>query len=392
MFRRKKKTRAPASDAALLREAITDLRHDQQLKARRRQRRFVRWWPEWADRRLGIGIGAILLLLLVDGIWRENQEFYARVTGLGGQVQFQAADGDPLRPLAHRQRLEDGNVVMTGPTGWAELSFPDGSTVAVDFNTAFRIKRLEYNRAAGWRTRSLYLMAGRIFARVGENFGKESKFTVFTPACVAAVRGTRFSVTVPREGTQARTVCGDGAVVVQGFTGQSTSVTPATQSDCVPGGVPAAPSGIPRAEMTVFAHPSLNQIIRPEPWYTLIGLTFTQALDAPLNILGIGKCSWFVGSIDTARRSRTQSALHLIQVNMEGEYRYPLWVNPATLAELKIEDPGAVPRILNSFDGGALESYWSDGRIYRITVRARDRKRTRYELTPSDIRIATDQS
>ncbi len=334
----------------------------------------------------------ILLLLLIDGIWRENQEFYARVTGLGGQVQYQADDRSPLLALQLNQKLEDGNIVMTGPTGWAELSFPDGSTMAIDFNTAFRIKRLEYNRAAAWRTRSIYLMFGRVFARVGENFGRDSKFTVYTPACVAAVRGTRFSVVVPRDGTRARTVCGDGAVAVQGFTGQSTFVTPATAAECQPGGAPQRPTGVPQAEMTAFAHPSLNQIIRPEPWYTLIGLTFTQTLDAPLNILGIGKCSWFVGSIDTARRSRAQSALHLIQVNMEGEYRYPLWVNPATLAELKIEDPGAVPRILNSFDGGALETYWSDGRVYRITARARDRKRTRYELTPSYIRVAPDQT
>lgn len=392
MFRKRKKRRTAPNDAALLNEAIADLRHDLEVKARRRRRPRGWWWPQWLDRRVGIGIVVILLLLLIDGIWRENQEFYARVTGLGGQAQYQADDQAPLSALQLNQRLEDGNIVMTGPTGWAELSFPDGSSLVVDFNTAFRIKRLEYNRAAAWRTRSVYLMFGRLFARVGENFGRDSNFTVYTPACVAAVRGTRFSVVVPPDGTKARTVCGDGAVVVRGFTGQATFVAPATASECLPGGAPERPSDVPRRELSAFGHPSLNQIIRPEPWYTLIGLTFTQTLDAPLNILGIGKCSWFVGSIDTARRSRAQSALHLIQVNMEGEYRYPLWVNLATLAELKIEDPGAVPRILNSFDGGALETYWSDGRVYRITARARDRKRTRYELTPSYIRVAPDQT
>jgi len=62
MFGRRKQQKTTGSDAALLREAISDLRHDQEVKAQRRRRRLPRWWPQWADRRVGYGLGAILLL------------------------------------------------------------------------------------------------------------------------------------------------------------------------------------------------------------------------------------------------------------------------------------------------------------------------------------------
>ena len=47
---------------------------------------------------------------------------------------------------------------------------------------------------------------------------------------------------------------------------------------------------------------------------------------------------------------------------------------------------------LDGFDGAALETYWSDGQRYYISARARDKKRTRYELEMSIIREAKNQS
>ena len=64
----------------------------------------------------------------------------------------------------------------------------------------------------------------------------------------------------------------------------------------------------------------------------------------------------------------------------------------ATLEELGIVEPGAAKRILRTLDGAALESYWSDGRQYRITVRARDKKRTRYEMDIAGIRESQNQN
>jgi hypothetical protein len=66
-------------------------------------------------------------------------------------------------------------------------------------------------------------------------------------------------------------------------------------------------------------------------------------------------------------------------------------VNPATLAELNIKEPGGVYNILKNFDGAALETFWSDGQRFYVTARARDKMRTRYEVDAVGIRESANQ-
>lgn len=391
MFSKKRSKPKSQSEEALMSDALSDLLHDQQTKAKRRKKgRFG--WPAWLDTRILTGLAVILAIVIGEGVWRENQEFYATVTGCGGDVYLTTEEGGQATPVKVKQKLEDNNVIQTGRTGWAELSFPDGSVVAVDSSSALKVKLLEYHRGGAWRSRSFYLQAGRIFAHVGENFGKDSRMNVYTPACVAAVRGTRFAVAVDPANKQATTVCNDGTVSLRGFNGQEAWVRGGTASGAVAGRSPAAPQTVGAADLTPFQHASMNTIVRTEPWYILLGLTVNQTLDGPLTILGIGRCSWAVGAADFARRTQAMESLRLIRANLEGDATFAPWVNPATLEELGIVEPGAAKRILRTLDGAALESYWSDGRQYRITVRARDKKRTRYEMDIAGIRESQNQN
>lgn len=392
MFSKKRSKPKAKSDDSLVSEALADLLHDQEDKAKRKRRRGRFNLPGWADNRILIGLGLVVVAIISDGIWRENQEFAAKVTAVGGDVWVSPDDSESPRILKLNDKVVDYNIVRTGPTGWAQLTFPDGSVMALDSNTTLKVKLLEYNRGGAWRSRNFMVLAGRIFARVGENFGKDSKMNVYTPACVAAVRGTRFSVAVEPDGKTVHTVCNDGTVEVRGFNGRSAYVRNGADTTARPGQTPAVPVTAPATELYAFRHASMNTIIRTDPWYIQMGLTVTQTLDAPLTILGIGKCSWAVGAADFARRSRAMEAMRLIRANLEGDTTYPYWVNPATLEELGIKEPGAVRRILQSFDGAALETYWSDGQRYYISARARDRKRTRYELQMSIISEAKNQN
>ncbi|MEN6304686.1 MAG: FecR family protein [Armatimonadia bacterium] len=383
-----KKKKAPQTSQALLSDALSDLLHDQQVKDKRKRRRRL-GLPGWLDRRLLIGLAIIFVLVIADAVRRENQEFSAVVTNFGGTVTAQPPDG-PAAPVKIKQKLVDRTNVVTAAGSWADLSFPDGSKVALDGNTDFQVKLLEYHRGGQWRSRSFFLKSGRIFARIGQNFGKESELRVYTPGCVAAARGTRFSVQAEASGG-ARTVCGDGVVEVKGFNGDRMFVRGSGECSATPGTSPTRPVVAPSSDLAAFRHASMNEIIRTDPWYKQAELTITQTLDAPLTILGIGKCSWAVGAADFARRTNAQEALRKIRVNLEGDANYPLWVNPATLEELQIKEEGGVENILKNFDGAGIESYRSDGRRFLITVRARDRHRTRYELTQSVIRRSKDQ-
>lgn len=387
MFGKKKKT--PQTQQALLSDALSDLLHDQQVKDKRKRRRN-RGLPAWVDRRLLIGLAIIFVLIIADAVRRENQEFYATVTNFGGIVTAQPPEGS-ASPVKISQRLLDRTSVLTASGSWCELSFPDGSKVALDGNTDFRVKLLEYHRGGQWRSRSFFLKSGRLFARISSNFGEGSELRVYTPGCVAAARGTRFSVTADSTGG-IRTVCGDGVVEVKGFNGDRMFVRGTGECSASPGASPTRPVVAPSPDLSALRHSSLTQIVRTDPWYKQAELALTQTFDAPLTILGIGKCSWALGAADFARCTSAQEALRKIRLNLEGDATYPLWVNPATLAELQIKEPGGVEHILKNFDGAAIESYNSDGRRFLISVRARDRHRTRYELTQSIIREAKNQN
>lgn len=387
---RKMATKKTQSDQELLSDALSDLLHDQKVKEKRRRRRMKLQWPAWLDKRVAIGLAVILLAIIGDAVRRENQEFYATITNLGGSVTVATRDHPAAQAAALQQRLEDLSTLKTAPGAWAELSFPDGSKIVLDGGTEFRVKLLEYHRGGKWRSRSFFLVAGRIYARITDNFGKGSELRVYTPACVAAARGTRFSVSAESAGP-ARTVCGEGTVEVSGFNGDRMFVRDGGDTNAAPGGSPSRPSYAPAGDLQPFTTAAMTQIVRTDPWYKQAELTVTQTLDAPLTILGIGKCSWAVGAADFARRTSALEALRKIQVNLEGDISFPLWVNPATLEQLTIQDPGGVGSILKNFDGAAIESYWSDGKRFRITARARDRHKTRYELDASGPRKSATQ-
>jgi hypothetical protein len=384
----KKKKKAPQSSQALLNDALSDLLHDQQVKEKRKRRRRF-GWPGWLDRRIAIALGVIIVALVGYGVYLENQEFYAVITNMGGYVTVATRDKSQGQNAVLRQKLQDYSTVKTGPGAWAELSFPDGSKIVLDGNTDFRVKLLEYHRGGGWRSRSFMLNSGRIFARIAQNFGKDSELRVYTPACVAAARGTRFSVTA--DYGAARTVVGDGTVEVKGFNGQRMFVRQTGDCSATAGTTPTAPVVAPNTDLAAFRQASLTQIVRNDPWWKLAELTITQTLDGPLTILGIGRCSWAIGAADYARRTAAQESLRKIRINLEGDATFPLWVNPSTLKELQIQETGGVENILKSFDGAAIESYWSDGRRFFITARARDRYKTRYELDQSTIRRSENQ-
>lgn len=385
----KKKKKQPQSDQALLSDALSDLLHDQQVKEKRKRRMKLRW-PEWLDKRVAIGLAIVICAVIGDAVRRENQEFYAVVTQSSGTVTVSTRDVPQERAPQLNEKLPDYSNIKTGANSWAELSFPDESKIVLDANASMRIKLLEYHRGGQWRSRSIFLTSGRLLARITENFGKDSELRIYSPGCVAAARGTRFSITADAAG-QARTVVGDGLVEVKGFTGTRMFVR--DRGDCTTqaGGNPSQPAYAPPQDLTDFRSRSMVQIVRTDPWYKQAELTITQALDAPLTILGIGKCSWAVGAADFARRASAQEALRKIHVNLEGDMNFPLWVNPATLKELSIQEEGGVESILKNFDGAAIESYWSDGKRFQIVARARDRHKTRYQLDAAGVRKSDNQ-
>jgi hypothetical protein len=385
MFGARRKPESQSEDEMLM-DALGDLatRQDKAGRARRRLGRHL--LPAWLEGRVVVGILILVAVVVEEGVRREDREFYATVTSAIGQVMVQDSPSAAGAPPQANQQLADNAVVTTGPQSTATLEFPDGSVTTLDQNTVYGVRLLEYSRGGAWRGRSFTLAAGRVWSTVGPYFGRNSRMRIYTPSAVASVRGTRYAVSVD-PGTQITTVqTNEGYVTTEGFTGQALWVGQGGQSSVGYGQVPAQPGWMTADATAAFGQPALSKPIRPRSWVDTALLAVTQTLDGPLTILGIGKCSWGVGSADFARRTAAMEGLRYIMQFMEGHERYPEFVNPATLRELSIPDRDA-QRILKSFDGAALLRFMpaEGGRSYRILVRARDRKRTLFVLEPTGI-------
>ncbi len=381
IFGKKKKPKTQTEEE-LLAEAFAAVKRDQERKARVRRRKYRRWWPEWLDRRVAIGLAIVLFAIIADGVRREDQEFYATVTKVYGRVYVQSSPDAAGKPLEVGARLADRNVVQTDSGSSVVLEFPDGSVITVAPESRLVVKMIEYSRGGTWRGRSFLLNVGQVWARVSPRFGKDSEMRVYTPSSVAAVRGTTFSVYQPSATGSSSIQCAAGMISAIGFRGAPV-IVPANTVATVPlGGPPGRLLSLTPNQWGSFNQMDLTKPIPPEYWLKTFELTITQLLDAPLTILGIGKCSWGVGSADFARRAATLEGLRLLHQHLEGDITYPQYVNPATLEQLNIPYEHA-QRILSVFHGDALELYrpLADGRGFIIFVRSRDKGRTPYKLT-----------
>ncbi len=387
-----KKRTKPTTEDELLAQAFEDVRKHEEKKEKRRRRGIPRLLPQWLDARIIWGLLIVIVVIIADGVRRENQEFRATVISMVGQAQMLTQRGGQRQMLTAGATLEDNNVVVTGPRSQVVLDFPDGSVITIGENADFTIKLLEYNRGGRWRARSFFVAAGQVWARISPNFGAKSELKLYTPASVAAVRGTTFSVYAVPGGQQSEVMCAQGYVDVRGWTGQTVGVPQFGGTVVNAGMPPPPPRPLPPAAQYSFSREELMKPIPPELWLKTFELTVTQTLSAPLDILGIGKASWAVGAADFARRTATAEGLRQLRLFIEGFTSYPEYVNPATLEELTI-DPENVMQILEQLNGRALESYQQTGggRGFVIYARARDKKRTLYMIDPTGVQRIKEQ-
>ncbi len=379
IFGKKKK---PKTEEEILANAFAAVKKDQERKARVRRKKYRRWWPGWLDRRVVIGLAIVLFAIIADGVRREDQEFYATVTKVYGRVYVQSSPTARAEPLKVGTKLADRNVVQTDSGSNAVMEFPDGSVITVAPDSRLVVKMIEYSRGGAWRGRSFFLSVGQIWARVSPRFGGQSEMRVYTPSSVAAVRGTTFSVYQPSATGSTSIRCAAGMVGVVGFRGVPIAVPANTGTSIGLGQAARDVHRLSSSEWRSFNQMDLTKPIPPEYWLETFELTVTQLLDAPLTILGIGKCSWGVGSADFARRAATLEGLRYLHQHLAGDVTYPQYVNPATLAEVGLSGEPA-RRILSVFHGDALELYrpLAGGRGFIIFVRSRDKGRTPYKLT-----------
>lgn len=387
--RKVKQSNKPKSSAEMLIEAFKEVQEQQERKERQRawRKRFawLRDAPGWVKATI-TGALVVLLILLFDGIRRENKEFSATLVAFNGQVMVTPEGASRATAPQTNMTLRDKDVITTGANSTATIVFPDGSAIQLEPNTQFEVRLLDFARG-GVRDRSFMVRAGAAVTRISQFFGAKSEATVCTPTAVAAVRGTAFRVAYDPRTKQSALQVVDGSVQFRTATmstearlGQSTTAS----------GYQLQSSQTLSQQMQIAVGNQarlLSQHEKPPNILQRIEWGLTNLLDPVLQFLGLGPGSWGYNSTNFARRTACMEGLRRLRLHIEqaaGE-EAPDVLNPITLEELQL-DPRERERILSGFTGNMLLSYRKLGKNnYEVLVRARDKAHTLYRLTPAEI-------
>ncbi len=154
-----------------------------------------------------LAIAAVLLLLALPAL---GQDRVAQLSKVSGPVEItRAADGakDQARQVGPRVRggsVYAGDVVATLAGGTATMAFGDGTRVEMAESTSLTVREVDLSAMviAGQREkplgRRIKILAGDVYSEIVENPGILTEFE--TPSGVAAVKGTKLSISVGRPG------------------------------------------------------------------------------------------------------------------------------------------------------------------------------------------------
>lgn len=155
--------------------------------------------------------------------WLKVQPVEARVIHVHGDPKLTIAVSGIVQPLSEGAILSLGDVIRTGTGSSATIEFADGSRLDVHGGSRVVMDRLsEYGRTGMIDTR-VRLENGRSRMKVPPKRDPDSRFEIWTPAAISAVRGTDFRVGTDDSGDASRIETLTGNVQFQAM-GASVSV------------------------------------------------------------------------------------------------------------------------------------------------------------------------
>lgn len=151
--------------------------------------------------------------LRLRSVWLKTNPITAELVAFRGDVHIVRKSAG--LPVMKGMALSEGDIVETGPNGYATLTLPDRSQVSLPSASRIRLARLRQVPMSSSIDRRFTLEQGRSEARVTPMANPASRFLITTPVAVAAVRGTQYVVTYTPSDMKALTVVTEGKVAVQ---------------------------------------------------------------------------------------------------------------------------------------------------------------------------------
>ena len=152
----------------------------------------------------------VLAAVLAASARAQEARWDARLASTTGDVTVLAADGSPEASGEAGMPLEEGDRVVVGEGGSADVALDGGSLITVRENSDFKLEKTSKTES------TFFLAAGSLLAKI-QKLG-EQRMRVRTPGAVAAVRGTEFGVEVDGQDSHVG-VFDEGKVEVTGAAG-----------------------------------------------------------------------------------------------------------------------------------------------------------------------------
>jgi hypothetical protein len=170
----------------------------------------------------------------------------AVLKALQGEVSVRPADSREFAPARAGQKLGPDDQVRTGRGALAQIQFRSGASLLMKERSRALV------RARG-REVFVSFSRGEFLIGLKKKLGVKDKFTVRTPACIAAVRGTVFWG-LSDDDKSSTYACFVGEVEVSAQ-GRSVVLSPGQKLKVAAGGAPGkpGPADIPAGTVDAFA-------------------------------------------------------------------------------------------------------------------------------------------
>lgn len=168
------------------------------------------------------------------------------LTVLAGQVEVRRSGQTEYQSAPSGITLAPGDVVRTGSSGRALITYFEGSTTVLEPQSELEIQRLN-GEAARTPRLAVHQVAGSTWHKVVRLIAPGPRMEVHTATAVALVRGTEFLVTLmPRTGSLPATLVAvmDGMVDVTAA-GVTVTVRAGEMTSVEPGQPPSGPQPVP---------------------------------------------------------------------------------------------------------------------------------------------------
>lgn len=171
--------------------------------------------------------------------WLRVQPTVARIQEVRGEANVTLAATGQTIAASPDLPLHAGDKISTGQDGSATLQFGDGSSLLLQPDGELVMDMLTAFGESGMVDTRMRLQRGRVDSRAAPRQGPSTRYEIWTPAAVTAVRGTRYRVSTEADRPLSRAEVISGQVGVSG--GGKTRLVPASFGTVAKVGVPPLP-------------------------------------------------------------------------------------------------------------------------------------------------------